>query len=413
MSRPDTTRMECVAVAVVGAGQAGLAVSRELTKAGVEHVVLERRRVGQTWRNRWDSFCLVTPNWTVQLPDRHYDGPDPDGFMPRDEIVAHLERYAADARAPVREHVDVGALESSPGDGLVLHTSAGDLHARAVVLATGAYQRPHRSVAAAALPAQVLQIDVDDYRNEQALPPGVVLVVGSGQSGCQIAEELRVAGREVVLACGRAPWLPRRFGDRDLMWWAQETGFLDTPVESLPSPDARLFANITATGREGGHDLHLRTLHAQGVVLAGHFLGATHSRALFARDLDETVAWGDARYEQFRGLVDALVAERGLESPGLDDPEPFRATAPDSIDLADLGAVVFAGGFRPDYRSWLPWPEAFDADGFPFHRDGASTVVPGLYFVGVHFLRKRKSSLLMGVGEDAAIVARQIAEARS
>jgi putative flavoprotein involved in K+ transport len=409
MRRPETTTTESVAVAVVGAGQAGLATSRELTKAGVEHVVLERGRVGQTWRNRWDSFCLVTPNWTVQLPDAHYDGPDPDGFMPRDEIVAYLERYAAGGQAPVREHVDVGALEPSDGDGLVLRTSAGHVHANAVVLATGAYQRPYRPAAASTLPAEVLQIDVDDYRNERALPSGAVLVVGSGQSGCQIAEELRDAGRDVVLACGRAPWLPRRFGGRDLVWWARETGFLDTPVESLPSPDARLFANISATGRDGGHDLHLRTLHAQGVFLAGHFLGAEDGRARFAPDLRESVAWGDERYEQFRGLVDAVVVERGLEPPGLDDPEPFEPNGPDSIDLAGIGAVVFAGGFRPDYRSWLPWPEAFDADGFPLHQDGASTVVQGLYFVGVHFLRKRRSSLLIGVGEDAAIVARQIA----
>jgi putative flavoprotein involved in K+ transport len=410
MSGRGPTQAEAAAVAVVGAGQAGLATSCELTKAGVEHTVLERGHVGQTWRNRWDSFCLVTPNWTVQLPDRHYDGPDPDGFMPRDEIVAYLECYAAEVQVPVREGVDVNSIESLPGDRFVLRTAAGDIHANAVVLATGAYQRPHRPAAAETLPADVPQIDVDDYRNEQALPPGKVLVVGSGQSGCQIAEELHDAGRDVVLACGKAPWTPRRFGDRDLVWWAKETGFLDAGLESLPAPEARLFANILTTGRGGGRDLHLRTLHAQGIVLAGRFLGATDRQVRFAPDLDETVAWGDQRYNQFVGLVDDLVSKRGLDPPALNEPEPLEATAPRSLDLAEIGVVIFAGGFRPDYRSWLPWPEAFDAHGFPIHRDGASTVVPGLYFVGVHFLRKRKSSLLIGVGEDAAIVARQIAE---
>ena len=406
------TPMESVAVAIVGGGQAGLATSRELTKAGLEHVVLERGRVGETWRNRWDSLCLVTPNWSVQLPDGHYAGPEPDGFMPRDEFVTYLERYAAQSQVPIREHVDLTSVESLPGDGFVLRTSAGDIHANAVVLATGAYQRPHRPAAAATLPTELAQIDVDDYRNEQTLPPGKVLIIGSGQSGCQIAEELSEAGRDVVVACGRAPWAPRRFGGRDLLWWAQETGFLDWRLDSLPAPEARLFgALVTGNGR--GPDLHLRTLQARGVTLAGHFLGATDRKALFAPDLDQSVAWGDERYLQFRGLVDNLVSTRGLKPAALDDPEPFTSSPPNSIDLAHIGSVIFAAGFRPDYRSWLPWPDAFDTWGFPLTQDGASTVVPGLYFVGVHFMRKRKSSLLIGVGEDAAIVAQQITEAYS
>jgi len=404
---------EKIAVAVVGAGPAGLSISCELTKTGVEHVVLERGRIGQIWRDRWDSFCLVTPNWSVQLPDGHYDGPDPEGFMPRDEMVGYLERYASAFQAPVRENVDVSAIESRPERGFVLHTSGGELGADAVVLATGAFQRPHRLATADTLPPELLQIDVDDYRNEQALPPGTVLVVGSGQSGCQIAEELHEAGRKIVLACGRAPWIPRRIGERDLVWWLLESGFLDAPVDSLPAPEARLSANVLATGHGGGHDLHLRTLQAQGVVLAGHFLGATEAHVRFAPDLAESVAWGDERYAQFMELVREVVQKRGLEAPRLEEPPPFESEAPETMDLSELGAVIFAGGFRPDYSSWLPWPEAFDEFGFPFHEDGASTVVPGLYFVGVHFLRKRKSSSLVGVGEDAAIVAGRISEALS
>lgn len=404
------TRTESVAVAIVGGGQAGLATSQELTKAGLEHVVLERGRVGETWRNRWDSFCLVTPNWAIQLPDGHYAGPEPDGFMPRDEFVAYLQRYAVQAQVPIREHVAVKSVESLPGDGFLLHTSAGHIHADAVVLATGSYQRPHRPAAAQTLPTELAQIDVDDYRNEQALPPGKVLIIGSGESGCQIAEELSEAGRDVVVACGRAPWAPRRFGGQDILWWAQETGILDARLDSLPAPEARLLGAVV-TGHGRGHDLHLRTLQARGVTLAGHFLGATDRKVLFAPDLDQSVAWGDERYRQFRVLVDNLVSTRGLDPAALDDPEPFTSSAPDSIDLADIGSVIFAAGFRPDYRSWLPWPGAFDSWGFPLTLDGASTVVPGLYFVGVHFLRKRKSSLLIGVGEDTAIIARQITQA--
>jgi putative flavoprotein involved in K+ transport len=397
-----------IPVVVVGAGQAGLATSRELTKAGVEHVVLERGRIGQTWRDRWDSFCLVTPNWSVQLPDGHYDGDDPDGFMARDEIVGLLERYAAGVQAPVRENVSVDSIEALVSE-FVVSTSAGELRAGSVVLATGAYQRPHRPAGAETLPADLFQIDADGYRNEPALPRGRVLVVGSAQSGCQIAEELHEAGRDVVLACGRASWAPRRFGGRDLVWWLVETGHVEASVESLPTPEARLFGNIVASGHGGGHDLHLRTLQEQGVVLAGHFLGAADGRLRFAPDLAETVVACDERRAQFMDLVRTLVAERGLDDPGIEDPEPFEADAPEELELAGFGAVVFAGGFRPDYTSWLPWPEAFDELGFPIHVDGASTVVPGLYFVGVHFLRKRKSSLLYGVGEDAALVAGRIA----
>ena len=299
--------MEHVRVAVVGGGQAGLAVSHELTVLGVEHAVLERGRVGQTWRDRWDSFCLVTPNWTVQLPGGAYDGPIPDGFMLRDEIVGYLEGYAAGS--PVREGVDVESVERG-GDGFVLRTSDGDLAADVLVVATGTYRRPHLPAAAGTLPGSLLRLTVDDYRSPQELPDGAVLVVGSGQSGCQLAEELHEAGREVVLACGRAPWLPRRVGGRDFVWWLVETGFLDAGVESLPGPEALLFANVLATGRGGGHDLHLRVLREAGVTLVGRFLGAEDGAARFAPDLAESVAWGDERYRQ---LAD-LFRKHGLES---------------------------------------------------------------------------------------------------
>jgi putative flavoprotein involved in K+ transport len=401
--------MDRVEVAVVGAGQAGLAVSHELTDAGVEHVVLERGRVGQTWRDRWESFCLVTPNWSVQLPGGRYQGADPDGYLPRDEIVAHLEGYATSFAAPVREGVEVTALGPAPDGGFLLRSPAGDLGARSVVVTTGAYQRAYRPPGAASLPPGLPQIDAERYHNPASLPPGRVLIVGSGQSGAQIAEELHEAGREVVLACGRAPWAPRRLGDRDIFWWVMETGYMDTPASALPTPDARLSANILTTGHGRGHDLHLRVLRAKGVALTGHFLGVADGELRFAPDLGESVAWGDERYRQLMDLARKLVTDRSLEPPDIPDPEPFDPRAPERLPLRDFGVVVFTGGFRPDYRSWVQWPEAFDDLGFPIQQDGASTVVQGLYFAGVHFLRKRKSSLLIGVGEDAALVAAAIA----
>jgi putative flavoprotein involved in K+ transport len=396
-----------VDVAVVGAGQAGLAVSHELRSAGVDHVVLERGRVAETWRRRWDSFCLVTPNWSLRLPGHHYDGDDPDGFLPRDGVVSYLERYAE--AAPVREGVEVTALRRGRR-GFVLETSDGAIAADAAVLCTGAYQRPHRPAAARALPAGLLQLDADGYRNPSELPAGPVLVVGSGQSGCQIAEELHEAGRTVFLACGRAPWLPRRFGGHDLVWWALETGYLDA---QLPEPGARLAANLTATGAGGGHDLHLRTLHRLGVTLLGRLVGASGRHAEFAPDLAESIAWGDDRHLQFMGLAAKTAAARGLPAPDVALPEPFAPEAPQRLDLRGFGAVVFAGGFRPDYPRWVHCPGAFDALGFPIQHDCSSTAVDGLHFAGVHFLRKRKSSLLIGVGEDAAIVAGRIRQRRA
>src|SRR3990170_1471782 len=404
--------MEQLEAVVVGGGQAGLAASRELQRNGVEHVVLERGRIGQTWRDRWDTFCLVSPNWTVQLPDRPYDGDDPDGFMPRDEIVGYLEGYQAAFALPVREGVTAVSIERG-ADGFHIQTTIGDLQARALVLANGAFQRPHRPAGAETLPSDLLRIDVNDFRNATSLPPGRILIVGSGQSGCQIAEELREAGREVVLACGKAPWMPRRVGGRDAFHWLVDSGFLEAPVESLPTPAVRLAANPTATGHDGGHDLDLRTLRAKGVILAGHFLGASNGAVRFAGDLAESMAWGDERNRQIMDLIVRTAADLGYPAPDLSPPEPFDPSAPEQLSLAGFGVVIFAGGFRPDYGSWLSWPDAFDNLGFPIQRDGASTVVAGLYFVGVHFLRRRKSALLIGVGEDAAIVARAIGEGRS
>jgi putative flavoprotein involved in K+ transport len=394
---------------VVGAGQAGLAVSHELKREGVEHVVLERDRIGQGWRNRWDSFCLVTPNWSVQLPGYPYDRNDPDGFMPRDEIVAYLERYAASFGAPVREGVQIKQLNGREGGGFIVGTDDdADYVARSLVLATGAFQRPHRPAGAESLPASLLQIDIDGYTSPSELPTGDVLIIGSGQTGCQLAEELHEAGRRVVLACGRAPWAPRRIGDQDLFWWLLESGFLDALSETLPL-EARLLANIIATGRDGGHDLSLRILGALGITLTGRFLGAANGRAQFASDLADSIAWGDARHEQLMGIVPPVVEKYDLQTPDVASPDPFDAAALEEIDLASFGAVLFTGGFRPDYRSWLPWTDAFDNQGFPIQRDGASTIVDDLYFVGSHFLRTRKSALLVGVGEDAQTVARAVA----
>ncbi len=405
--------VETVNVAIVGAGQAGLSLSYELTRAAIEHVVFERGSVGESWRRRWDSFRLVVPNWTVHLPGARYDGDDPDGFMPKDEIVNYLERYARSFGAPIQSGVDVTAIEPRDDGTFTVRTSNAEIRAREVVLASGGYQRAHRPAAGRQMPVDsVLTIDAAGYTNPGALPEGDVLIVGSGQTGCQLAEECFEAGRNVYLACGRAPWVPRRIEGRDVLSWVLDSDFYETRLADLPSPSARLISNPQFTGHGGGRDLNYRTLQALGVELVGRFAGVDDGHIHFADDLHASVAFGDARYVEIRDLLAANCAARSVPVPAMPDPNPFEADPPASIDLARVGAVVFTTGFRPDYTSWVAAFNAFDDTGFPTQVDGSSTVVPGLHFMGVHFQRKRKSATLFGVAEDAAVLAEHMVPRR-
>ena len=400
-----------VDVAIIGGGQAGLATSWFLKDAGVDHVVLEAGRVAETWRTRrWDSFCLVTPNWSVQLPGAKYAGPDPDGYMSLAKLIDYLQAWADSFDAPVEESCQATSLEVDNG-GFLVSMPSGKLKARTVVVATGAFQRANRPNGAESMPQGVTQIFAEEYSNPETLPPGAVLIIGSGQTGCQLAEELHDAGRKVFLACGRCQWTPRRIGDRDFMWWAIQTGFLDRTADKLPSPAARLFGNWQATGHGGGRDLHYRTLHAHGVELMGRFVGADHGHIHFADDLAASVDFGDARLADLIKGSHAYCVANGLTPPPVELPPALRIKTRAQLDVTKdgVGAVIWTSGYRPDY-GWVKLP-VFDEMGFPVQTDGR-TNVPGLYFMGVHFLRKAKSSILYGAGEDAEIVARHIVEAR-
>ena len=398
-------------VAIIGAGQAGLATSYHLKQLGVDHIVLEAGRVAETWRSRrWDSFCLVTPNWSVRLPGGEYDGPEPDGFMNKSQLIDHFQGWADSFQAPVRETCAVTALDAD-GDGFALATSAGKIRARSVVVATGGYQRPHRPANADQIPDEVDQLLAEEYSCPDALEPGAVLIVGSGQTGCQIAEELHATGRKVFLSCGRAPWAPRRMGGRDLVWWIIETGWWQRKLTDLPSPAGRLLSNPLATGHGGGHDLHLRTLHELGVELLGRYSGAEGSKVHFGDDLVELITAGDTLSGVFKKRVDALAEQRGMPPPWQMLPVPeFRSRT--EVDLAREGVktVIWTTGFRPGY-DWVRFP-VFDDMGFPVQEEGRSSV-PGLYFMGVHFQRKGQSAVLYGVGEDAQVVAEHIKENRA
>ena len=401
---------ESVDVAIIGAGQAGLATSWYLTQANVDHVILEAGRVAETWRTRrWDSFCLVTPNWTVKLPGGEYAGPDPDGYMNLTELVDHFQLWADSFHAPVQESCSVAALDADSNN-FVLTTSSGKIRARTVVVASGGYQRAHLPPNANQIPDSVIQILAEDYTNPDAIPPGAVLIVGSGQTGCQLAEELHQAGRKVILSCGRCPWAPRRMGGQDLVWWVVESGWWQRTPDQLPSPAARLTGNPQNTGHGRGHDLHYRTLQAMGVELVGHYIGAADGTVHFADDLAATVAAGDAMSAFFKKWIDAVCEKRGIPVPW-EMPPPMQVDARAELDIAREGisTVIWTSGYRPAY-GWVHFP-VFDEMGFPIQRDGSSSV-PGLYFMGVHFQRKAQSAVLYGVGEDAELVARDIVEKR-
>jgi putative flavoprotein involved in K+ transport len=397
-----------VNVAIIGAGQAGLSTSYYLSRAGVDHLVLEAGRVAETWRSRrWDSFCLVTPNWSVRLPGGEYAGPDPDGYMGREELVAHFERWAERIKAPVRAPCVASALDSD-GDGFVLTTAEGAIRARTVVVASGGYQRPHMPANSSQLPSDIDQLLGEQYSCADALEPGGVLIVGSGQTGCQLAEELHGAGRKVILACGRCPWAPRSWGGRDVIWWTVESGWWN---RTAPAPQARLIGNLLTTGHGGGHDLHLRTLHEMGVELVGHFVGAENGTVRLADDLEQTVAASDEMASIFKKKVDQYCESIGIANEWERLPPPPKIPARTAIDLAAerITTVIWTSGFRPDY-GWVHFP-VFDDMGFPVQVDGRSSV-PGLYFMGVHFQRKAQSAVLYGVGEDAQLVAEHIIENR-
>ncbi len=396
-------------VVIIGGGQAGLAVSWYLVRAGVEHIVLERDTLMHTWRDaRWDSFCLVTPNWQCQLPGYHYAGPDPDGFMVAAELNAWLAGYVATFDPPVRERTAVTSMR--PGaDGFVIETSSGAIHAEQVVVATGGYHQPALPRLAERLPGSVVQLHSSQYKNPQALPPGPVLVVGTGQSGAQIAEDLHLAGRPVHLAVGNAPRFARRYRGRDVIAWMHDTGHYARPVTDKPFEERSLDkTNHYVTGRDGGRDIDLRAFARDGMSLHGHLRDAVAGELVFAGDLEASLDAADAVYNGINQLIDDHIAARDIVAgpPSRYTPvwRPSGYTG-SRLSASDLAAVVWATGFSRDYR-WLHAP-VFDGAGHPHHLRGV-TAVSGLYFVGLPWLHTWGSGRFAGIERDAEYLAERI-----
>ena len=396
-------------VIVVGGGQAGLSMSHCLTAAGIGHLVLERASAGHEWRTRrWDSFCLVTPNWQCRLPGFPYPGTDPDGFMVRDEIVTYLEEYVKAFDVPLREGVEATRLRQLPGGGFRLTTSAGEVTADHVVLATGPYQVPLKPRLAERLPDHVVQLHSADYRNPDQLPPGDVLVVGTGQSGCQIAEDLHLAGRRVHLAVGSAPRVARRYRGRDVVAWLDEMGYYGKGIDEFADADAvRFRANHYVTGRDGGHDIDLRAFAREGMQLYGRLAEVRSGQLTFADDLRRNLDAADAVSEGIKDSIDAYLGSRGIEAPREERYRPVwePSEGPRSLPGEALSAVVWSTGFGRDHR-WIDVP-VFDGKGYPTHHRGV-TSCPGLYFLGLPWQHTWGSGRFCGVAADAEFLARRI-----
>lgn len=395
--------------AVIGAGQAGLATSYHLSRLGIEHVVLERGRIAETWRTaRWDSFHLNTPNWCTQLPGLDLSDADPDAFAPLAEVVEMLAGYADHIGAPVRT-ATVTTLRSS-GSSLAIELEDDTLDARSVVVATGAFQQPLANRAIENTPAGVVQMHTATYRNPGDLPDGGVLIVGSGQSGCEIGIELLESGRDVHLALGRCGWFPRRYRGRELTRWLVDIGVVEDTPDVLPSPAARVAGNVVVSGSRGGRDCNALVLERAGARLYGRFERFESGRARFAPDLEDSLEFGHTFERNLIQRCEEWVDRTGAElPPALPEPErPVRTHDPTELSLESEGvrSVLWAGGFRPAF-SWIDLP-IFDELGFPRATRGVSEV-PGLAFVGLPWLYKRKSPLLLGVGDDAAHVAEAVA----
>ena len=401
--------MQTTAV-VVGAGHAGLAMSRRLTERSIDHVVLERGEVANSWRSeRWPSLRLLTPNWQTRLPGQAYAGDDPDGFLPAADVVATLSRYARFISAPVCTGTTVEAVRAVP-DGFQIQAGDGVLHARAVVLATGACNRPAIPAFADAVPASVTTLNPLTYRGPAELPRGGVLIVGASATGVQLAAEIHRSGRPVTLAAGEHVRLPRSYRGRDIFWWLEKTGLLAerhdevddlTRARHLPSPQL--------TGAPGATFSDLNALAAQGIRIVGRLGRITDGIAQFSGSLTNTCKLADLKMNRFLTRADGWAtvsgADHELPPPQRFAPTQVDSSAPLQLDLTggEITTVVWATGFRPDY-SWLDVP-VVDRTGRICHDGGVVTAAPGLYVLGLPVLRSRGSTYIHGAAADTEALA--------
>jgi putative flavoprotein involved in K+ transport len=415
MAIREAETMETIETVIVGGGQAGLATSYYLTQHGREHIVLEQAaQAASVWRDqRWDSFTLVTPNWAFRMPGAEHNGANPDGFMSREEIVAYFDRYVERFQPPIQYNTRVLGVEPLDSNGYRVQTPERTFQASNVVIATGFFQQPKIPPFAAGLSPTITQLHSSAYRNPESLPDGAVLVVGSAQSGCQIAEELYQRGRQVFLSTGTAGRVPRRYRGKDVIAWLDQTGLFDLTPEQLP-PGMSKYAGIPHfSGTNGGHTLDLHQFARDGVRLLGHLRGAANDTVVLAPDLHENLAKIDQFEREVLTMIDGYIQGHGLDTPPEDVlqlRDGYEQPVVEELDVkvAGVSTLIWAIGYTFDY-SLVKLPVR-DEDGFPIQTGGVSSR-PGLYFVGMPWMPTERSGFLLGVGEAARRIASHIAEA--
>jgi putative flavoprotein involved in K+ transport len=400
--------MKSADVVVIGAGPAGLAMSACLAAHGINHVVLERGQVGERWRRgSWDSLRLLTPNWLNRLPDRSYAGPDPNGYMTKDEFITYLTDYAGSFSAPVVANTDVTGV-ASDGANYRVETTQGTWRADAIVIATGQCETPLIPAIGGKLSAYFHQLHSSEYRSPEALARGGVLVVGASASGIQIAEELHQSGRQVILAAGHHTRLPRHYRGRDIMWWLDRLGMLDDRAADLPDlASARRQPSLQIAGRhEPALDLaHLRNA---GVRVMGRAVDVSGTMMDFANDLAETTAIAERKLARTLARIDEGIRRWGIRAGASEQREPvLLESLAVRFDLAAAGvrSVIWATGYRPEYP-WLDLPIVNEKGQILEH--GGVTAAPGVYVLGLRWLRRRSSSFIQGIGRDAAELAWEV-----
>ncbi|CAM3381649.1 MSMEG_0569 family flavin-dependent oxidoreductase [Zobellia roscoffensis] len=403
-------------VIIIGGGQAGLSASYCLKQDNINHLILDRGEIGDSWsKRRWDSFCLVTPNWQCRLPGFDYDGNDPKGFMVKDEIVDYVKRYANSFNPPIKGNVEVRKVyKKEKSEIFEVSTSIGDFTADKVIIAAGAYHIPNILPISSHIGDDIKQLHSADYKNSEQLPDGSVLVVGSGQSGAQIAEDLHIAGKKVYLSVGTAPRAPRTYRGKDAVEWLEDMGYYDQPIESHPDPEeARHKTNHYLTGRDGGRDIDLRKLALEGVTLRGQINNIQDTNIYFNDDLTYNLDEADKTYNRIQSNIDEYI-----ENNNIDAPPPSRYTSlwepslknqePLNYKKEDIKAIVWCTGFRVDY-SWVDFPKVYDSRGFPSYNRGV-TEEKGLYFIGLPWLHTWGSGRFSHVGQDASYIAQHIVD---
>jgi len=393
-------------VVVIGAGQAGLAMSSRLAARSIDHVVLERGEVANTWRTeRWDSLTLLTPNWQSRLPGFGYEGDDPDGFRTMPETIAFLEGYAKRVSPPLQTHCPVTAVRRT-ADGYEVVAAQGTWHCRAVVLATGAFNIAQVPAVAAAVPPGIAQLTTAQYRNPQQLEAGGVMVVGAAASGAQIADEIHRSGRPVTLAVGEHVRAPRTYRGRDIQWWMDVSGLNDERYDKVENlRRARALSSFQIAGYRDRRNIDLNALTSLGVNLVGRLAGIREGKAQLSGSLRNLCELADLKQNRLLKTFDEWAAANGaseaVDPPHRPEPTRLEASPPLGLDFARAGirTILWATGFRPDY-AWLEVP-VLDAKGNIRHDGGVVTEAPGLYVMGLPFLRRRKSSLIDGAGDDA------------